>query len=75
MDTIALLVAFVVTIMIMSFGMGMIVGDAKKGKQIVMWELKWLRIIGLWVLKHTFQLTANTFGFLAKLCGGAKKTS
>ncbi|NDE68426.1 hypothetical protein EB052_02360 [bacterium] len=73
MDTINLLVAFIAVIMIMSFGMGMILGDVEKGKKFVMWELKWLRIIGLWALKHMFQLIADFFGYLAKLCGGTKK--
>ena len=63
----------VVVIMIMSFGMGMILGGPDKGKKIVSWELKQLSIIGRWVLKHLFQIIADIFGYLAKQCGTKTK--
>ncbi len=65
----------VVVIMIMSLGMGMILGGPDKGKKIVSWELKQLSKIGWWILKHMFQTIADIFGYLAKQCGGPKKKS
>lgn len=53
------LFGFVLVILIMSFGMGMIVGGSDKGKKIVSWELKQLTKFGRWILKQLLQLIAD----------------
>lgn len=63
----------VVAIIIMSFGMGMILGGPDKGKKIVSWEIKQLTKIGRWLLRQVFQTIADIFGYLAKQCGTKPK--
>lgn len=59
MNILSLLFTYVMVIMIMSFGMGMILGGPDKGKKIVAWELKQLSKIGRWLLKQVLQTIAD----------------
>jgi hypothetical protein len=62
-----------VVFLIMSYGMGLILGGPDKANKIIAWELKQLSKIGRWILKHVFQAIADFFQYLAKSCGPKKK--
>ena len=59
MSTLNALFTTTLVILVMSFGMGMILGGPDKGKKIVAWELKQLTKIGRWILKQVLQLIAD----------------
>ena len=71
----AQLVGFVLVIMIMSYGLGYIIGGPNKANIVITWELKQLTKFGRWTLKHTFQAIGNFFHYLAKSCGQKKKNN
>lgn len=72
MNTVIMLGCYLLVILIMSFGLGMILGGAAKGQQIVRWELRLISKIGRWILRQVFQTASDIFGYLAKQCGGPK---
>lgn len=69
----AQLVGFVLVIMIMSYGLGYILGGPNKANIVITWELKKLAKFGRWTLKHVFLAIGNLFHYLAKECGHKKK--
>jgi len=71
----AQLISFVLVIMVMSYGIGLIVGGGKtdKANKIVAWEFKQLTSIVRWILMHIFKILADIFHGLAVSCSQKKK--
>ena len=78
-EALAQLVAVVVTLLIMSYGFGMIFGAKGAVGKIAHWQRKQLVRIGRWllkqfikwskfVLKHLFQAISDLTSYLARKC-------
>jgi len=74
MNSINPLLAGAMLVLIMSFGLGLVLGGPSMANKVLNWELKQLAKFGRWILKHMFQTIANIFQALAKACGPKKKT-
>lgn len=59
MNALAPFLTAILAVLIMSFGVGMILGGPDKAKKIVMWELRQLLQIGRWALKWTLRAVAE----------------
>ena len=73
MSALNILLVDIIVIIIMSYGLGLILGGPERANKIISWELKKLTTFGRWILKHLFQTIANIFGYLAKQAGSKKK--
>jgi hypothetical protein len=62
----AQLVGFVLVIMIMSYGLGYIIGGPNKANMVITWELKKLAKFGRWVGHHLFHIIGDICHYIAK---------
>lgn len=60
------IVSLILAFLIMSFGLGMIVGGPKTGLKFVQWELRKLSDSFRWILRQVVQLFIDLFGWVKK---------
>lgn len=61
MNILNILFVYAVVLLLISFGLGLVLGGKDRGLKILQWELKQLFNFGRWIVKQVFQL-------IAKLC-------